>query len=233
MRVRGGIPGAGDGSPATWRVQLAVALSVAAVVVVCLGAAGALGASAQTDENPAAFPAGTTQHVAIPSPIPPLRAAKVPMSQTGAPLSTTPSTLASTTPSQTASQEVVPKQTPAGYDTAGSPCPKEAAACVDVTAKKAWLQSDGVVTRGPVSMEPGQPGHMTPLGTFHVSWKAEYTVSTLYGIPMPYAVFWADGGIAFHEGPLDTPSHGCVHLAEADAKAFFDALDKGDEVFVW
>ena len=68
---------------------------------------------------------------------------------------------------------------------------------------------------------------------FHVSWKAAYTVSTIYDIPMPHAVFFAAGGIAFHEGALDSPSHGCVHLDAADATAFFDALKPGDEVDVW
>ena len=48
-----------------------------------------------------------------------------------------------------------------------------------------------------------------------------------------HAVFFAAGGIAFHEGPLDVPSHGCVHLAAADAIAFFDALKPGNEVDVW
>jgi lipoprotein-anchoring transpeptidase ErfK/SrfK len=77
------------------------------------------------------------------------------------------------------------------------------------------------------------PGHPTPTGSFHVAWKAEYTRSTIYDIPMPYSVFFATGGIAFHEGPLDEPSHGCVHLAHADAQAFFAALKVGDQVVVW
>lgn len=34
--------------------------------------------------------------------------------------------------------------------------------------------------------------------------------------PMPYSVFFAPGGIAFHEGSLTEDSHGCVRLA-ADA----------------
>ena len=123
-------------------------------------------------------------------------------------------------------------QTPA-YDTQDSPCSAMASACVDIAAKKAWLQDSSGVTFGPVPIETGQAGHETPTGTFHVSWKALYTVSTIYGIPMPHAVFFAAGGIAFHEGPLDVPSHGCVHLAAADAIAFFDALKPGNEVDVW
>jgi hypothetical protein len=119
------------------------------------------------------------------------------------------------------------------YDTDDAPCPATAAACVDIDAKKAWLQDDDGVVRGPVSIQTGTPGHVTPVGSFQVAWKAAYTTSTIYGLPMPYSVFFASGGIAFHEGPLDVPSHGCVHLTHGDAQAFFAALQPGDEVVVW
>jgi L,D-transpeptidase catalytic domain len=126
-----------------------------------------------------------------------------------------------------------PRAAAPAYDTHASPCRPTASACVDIGAKKAWLQHDGKVVRGPVPIETGQPGHETPTGTFHVSWKAVYTTSTIYGLPMPHAVFFAAGGIAFHQGPLDSPSHGCVHLGAADAAAFYNALNRGDEVDVW
>ena len=137
-------------------------------------------------------------------------------------------------PTQTPIPTPTPTTTPTAlYDTAASPCSLSAVACVDIGAKKAWLQDADGVTRGPVPIETGQPGHLTPTGVFHVSWKADYTESTIYGLPMPHAVFFAAGGIAFHEGPLDSPSHGCVHLTAADATAFFAALNRGDEVDVW
>jgi lipoprotein-anchoring transpeptidase ErfK/SrfK len=50
--------------------------------------------------------------------------------------------------------------------------------------------------------------------------------------PMPFSVFFADGGVAFHEGSLQTSSYGCVHLAHDDAVAFFNTLQVGDEVQV-
>jgi lipoprotein-anchoring transpeptidase ErfK/SrfK len=84
-----------------------------------------------------------------------------------------------------------------------------------------------------VRISTGMAGHPTPTGSFQVAWKAEYTRSTIYDIPMPYSVFFATGGIAFHEGPLDEPSHGCVHLSHVDAQAFFAALKVGDQVVVW
>lgn len=119
------------------------------------------------------------------------------------------------------------------YDTDTKPCPPRASACVDIAAAKAWLQTNGRVTRGPVQISTGMEGHPTPTGSFHVAWKAEYTRSTIYDIPMPYSVFFASGGIAFHEGSLDEPSHGCVHLIHSDAQAFFAALKVGDQVVVW
>ena len=47
---------------------------------------------------------------------------------------------------------------------------------------------------------------------------------------MPWSVFFADGGIAFHEGNPDTASAGCVKLDEEDAHAFFTYLQVGDAV---
>ncbi len=49
---------------------------------------------------------------------------------------------------------------------------------------------------------------------------------------MHYAVFFAPGGIAFHEGPIDHPSAGCVRLETEAASRFFDTLAVGDEVQV-
>ncbi|OLT04903.1 hypothetical protein BJF90_20715 [Pseudonocardia sp. CNS-004] len=69
-----------------------------------------------------------------------------------------------------------------------------------------------------------------PAGTFHVQWKAEQYTSREYLTQMPYSVFFADGGIAFHEGAQDTPSAGCVKLVQEDAKAFFYFLQVGDQV---
>jgi hypothetical protein len=115
-------------------------------------------------------------------------------------------------------------------------CPRAAAACVDLSARLTWLQSDGRITYGPVRMEPGPPGsaHATPRGTFRVSWKAgpDY-ISTEYHEPMPWAVFFAPGGIAFHGGSLTRHSHGCVHLALGSARYYHDHLPVGAEVVVF
>jgi lipoprotein-anchoring transpeptidase ErfK/SrfK len=114
----------------------------------------------------------------------------------------------------------------------GTPCTSTAKACVDVADRQAWLIDKGVVTRGPVQVMTGDNDDPTPLGTFHVQWKAEQYTSRQYLTQMPYSVFFADGGVAFHEGPQDTYSAGCVKLVHADAVAWFNYLQVGDEVQV-
>jgi hypothetical protein len=115
-------------------------------------------------------------------------------------------------------------------------CPPPATACVDLTRHLTWLQAGGTVTFGPVQMEPGPPGskHATPRGTFAVAWKAGPTyISNIYGDPMPWAVFFAPGGIAFHGGSLTKPSHGCVHLTVANAHYYNEHLPVGARVVVF
>ena len=116
-------------------------------------------------------------------------------------------------------------------------CPAGAVACVDLTRHITWLQSDGKVSFGPVRMEPGKPGsgpHATPTGTFQVQWKAgPNLVSNIYNEPMPWAVFFAPGGVAFHAGSLTEWSHGCVHLTLADAHYYNEHLPIGAEVVVF
>ncbi len=119
-------------------------------------------------------------------------------------------------------------------DQARQSCPSAAEACADLRDHLTWLQSRGQITYGPVSMEPGGPSDPTPRGVFHVAWKAgAHYVSTSFGIPIPYAVFFAPGGIAFHAGSLTTSSHGCVHLSLPSARYYHDHLPEGAEVAVF
>ena len=115
----------------------------------------------------------------------------------------------------------------------GTPCSAAAKACVNLTTQQAWLINRGAIVRGPVPIHSGGPGHATPQGSFVVSWKDGHHVSSeLGGIPMPDAVFFAAGGIAFHQGSLASSSAGCVHLTAADAVGFYAALHRGDQVQV-
>jgi hypothetical protein len=114
-----------------------------------------------------------------------------------------------------------------------APCGGETSACVDLSANTAWLMNEhGGVTYGGVPVSHGKPGYETPTGTFRVSWKDIDHWSQAYDAPMPYSVFFTDNGIAFHEGSLNTQSHGCVRLSHENAKVFFGTLVPGDVVTV-
>lgn len=115
----------------------------------------------------------------------------------------------------------------------GTPCTTAARACVDVDGGQAWLIEDGGVVRGPVPVSTGGEGRETPRGDFQVEWKNKDHRSTEFdGAPMPFAVFFAAGGIAFHEGNLHTASAGCVRMVYEDAEAWFGFLQVGDAVQV-
>ncbi|WP_344426409.1 L,D-transpeptidase [Pseudonocardia ailaonensis] len=157
-------------------------------------------------------------------------------------LAVAPAQAATTAPqSQTQAQpqtqpQIQPQAQPAGDATAlvpGTPCTVTAKACVDLAHREAWLIVDGKVSRGPVRMMPGDRADPTPVGTFTVQWKDQNHISDMPNhAPMPFSVFFADGGVAFHEGSLQNPSYGCVHLTHDDAVAFFDYLQVGDQVQV-
>lgn len=114
----------------------------------------------------------------------------------------------------------------------GTPCSRTAEACVDLAGGQAWLIHEGVVTHGPVPVSSGAIGEETPTGTFRVEWKHAEHISGESGVPMPYSVFFAPGGIAFHEGDLAGLSAGCVRLGHDDAKLFYETLRVGDDVEV-
>jgi lipoprotein-anchoring transpeptidase ErfK/SrfK len=123
-----------------------------------------------------------------------------------------------------------PKPKPAG-PVAGTPCRATASACVDLSANRAWLISNGKIKYGPVPITHGRKGFRTPPGTFRVSFKKADHVSSIYDADMPYSVFF-NGGIAFHQGSLKQLSHGCIHLSGKAARTFFAALGRGEVVQV-
>jgi hypothetical protein len=117
---------------------------------------------------------------------------------------------------------------------AGTPCRSDVSACVRLSTDQAWLISDGKVVFGPVSITSGKSGQRTPAGMHEVLWKDKNHLSKEFNdAPMPWSVFFADGGIAFHTGSLRAESSGCVHLANANAKRFFTFLQVGDRVQVF
>ena len=115
---------------------------------------------------------------------------------------------------------------------AGTPCSAAAKACVELATHRTWLLRAGQIVVGPVEFADGDEADPTPRGTFKVEWKAQHWTSREFGTPMPNSVFFAPGGIAFHEGRQDTPSAGCVKLSQSDSQTWFDYLQVGDEVQV-
>lgn len=134
-------------------------------------------------------------------------------------------------PSQARSPQPAPPPPP--DPTPQSPCPRTAAACVDLDGNRAWLQSGERLSYGPVRMSHGMAGWETPRGTYQVTRKVRHEVSRLFdNAPMPYAVYFV-GGIAFHEGDPTVESHGCIRLDQPAAATFFDRLEVGDTVVVF
>ncbi|KAA9163637.1 L,D-transpeptidase [Amycolatopsis acidicola] len=117
-------------------------------------------------------------------------------------------------------------------DAAATPCSSQARACLQLSTKKAWLTDHGAVTFGPVQTTVGTKQYPTPKGRFHVQYKDIDHYSKQYNGPMPYSVFFTNTGVAFHEGSLRVPSHGCVHLSHGSAVKFFQTLRTGDVVEV-
>ncbi|WP_027932961.1 L,D-transpeptidase [Amycolatopsis thermoflava] len=145
---------------------------------------------------------------------------------------TSSSTPAPSTSSKTStSKKTTSTTTKAKAAPAGVPCSATVDACVDLSAKKAWLLSDGEVVYGPVQIMPGSAGNPTPVGTFRVSGKVRDYHSREFDAPMPNSVFFQPG-IAFHQGSLSKYSHGCIHLSTGASQKFFSTLASGDTVQV-
>lgn len=119
---------------------------------------------------------------------------------------------------------------PVAPEPQNSPCPPTARACIDVDGKVAWLQEEGRMTYGPVPITTGRPGYETTRGSHHVLRHVRDDHSRIFDSPMPYSTYFTVGGMAFHEGRLDEPSHGCIHLGHHSAVRFFDQLRVGDEI---
>ena len=103
----------------------------------------------------------------------------------------------------------------------GTPCSVSAKACVDLDSQRAWLIKDGKIMRGPVKIASGGNGEETPVGHSlrvyrkekdHVS--KESRLANGQPAPMPWSVFFEDGGIAFHSGSPE-PVVGGLHPPRA------------------
>ncbi|WP_306362802.1 L,D-transpeptidase [Nocardia sp. CC227C] len=113
-----------------------------------------------------------------------------------------------------------------------APCTiPEARACVRLSTNEAWLIDNRKVTFGPTPISHGMAGYRTPPGATRVFIKKEFHWSTMHHAPMHYAIFY-NGDIAFHVGPIERESHGCIRMTWDGARAFYDYLNVGDLVEV-
>jgi hypothetical protein len=168
--------------------------------------------------------AGGSADVRLAANTPPATSTSSSTSATSAPAKSTPAPAPAPTSAPAKAKPVL---------AAGVPCTITAKACVSLSGKQAWLLDEGKIVYGPVKMLPGKKDDPTPVGKFKVQYKEKLHLSTEFnGAPMPNSVFFAPGGIAFHEGSLGRYSAGCVHLSSAASLKFFNTLDKGDEVQV-
>jgi len=206
----------------------AAALATAFVLAACSGggaasggpnagggavAAAGTGGGAPTTSSTTAAPTTTS---ATPTP--------TPSTTKPAPTSTTPKPKPKPKPAAPASDPGVP--------CAAAAAASGTAACVDLSAHKAWILQGGKVVYGPVPMLPGRKGYATPTGTFHVLSKEKVHLSKEFdNAPMPNSVFFYPGD-AFHTGSLSVYSHGCIHLSASASLKFFNTLHVGDVVQV-
>ncbi|OLF15654.1 L,D-transpeptidase [Actinophytocola xanthii] len=196
--------------------------------------AGATLLSASASAASAGAPSSAGQVVAAAPAPPPVSPAPAP---TAPPSTTTPTTTPTTPvttfpplPTVAEAEVTITKTVPPPPP--GVPCDGGTDACIDLSANQSWLLSDGGVDYGPVPITHGRPGWETPPGTFSVGWKdIDHLSSEFDNAPMPYSVFF-NGGIAFHEGSLTDLSHGCIHLSNAAAQTYYEALQVGDTVQV-
>lgn len=135
---------------------------------------------------------------------------------------------------QTDAAETTTVSTTPTIEPAYAKCPPTTRACVDLTAKKSWLQKDGKIEYGPVSINSGQPGWETPPGNYHIMRHVKDEVSHEFNLQkMPWSTYFSPLGMAFHEDDITTMSHGCVHMTAKDAEHYFHTLKVGDSVVIF
>jgi len=85
---------------------------------------------------------------------------------------------------------------------------------------------DGQIVRLITRMSFGREGHRTTpvtAGRLSPTKRDKDHVSSIYHAKMPYSLFFDhDLAEAFHQGGIDTASHGCIHLEMVDAKWLFE-----------
>ncbi|MEV6713178.1 L,D-transpeptidase [Lentzea sp. NPDC051208] len=113
-----------------------------------------------------------------------------------------------------------------------TPCTISDGACIKLSTNQTWIVRGDKIVYGPTPITHGRRGFETPLGNFPVLRKVKDDWSRPYNAAMPWSTYFTESGIAFHEGSLTVPSHGCIHLDPPSAKYYFNNLSIGDTVQV-
>ncbi len=146
---------------------------------------------------------------------------------------TPPSSVSSSTPAPTSSSsETPPPPPPPPPVVKPTPCDISDGACIQLSTNQTWVLRGDKIAYGPVPITHGRKGYETPLGKFPVLRKVKDEWSRPYNGPMPWSTYFTESGIAFHEGSLTEPSHGCIHLDPPSAKYYFQNLSIGETVQV-
>ncbi len=110
--------------------------------------------------------------------------------------------------------------------------------CIDKTTSTLRWVVDGAVQR---TMDTRFGAEYTPTreGLFRVELKSRDHVSSLYGSPMPFAMFFSGGQAVHYSSDFAArgyagASHGCVNIRDYDGiAALFDQVAVGDAVVVY
>jgi peptidoglycan hydrolase-like protein with peptidoglycan-binding domain len=117
-------------------------------------------------------------------------------------------------------------------------CETGRALCIDKTSRSLrWVVNGKVKKR--MAARFGSAATPTREGQFSVYWKSRDHVSSIYGSPMPFAMFFS-GGQAVHYSAdfaavgYDGASHGCVNIRDRKGiEWLFNRVKVGDKVIVY
>lgn len=113
-----------------------------------------------------------------------------------------------------------------------TPCDISDGACIRLSTNESWVLRGDKIAYGPVPITHGMKGFETPVGKFPVLRKVKNEWSKPYNGPMPNSTYFTHSGIAFHQGSLTEPSHGCIHLSPEASLWYFNNLSIGETVQV-
>lgn len=119
----------------------------------------------------------------------------------------------------------------------GDPAPRGRRVCASLTRQVLWFTKDGVVTFIASRMRSGDPSlsqsEATVTGNRRIYWKDKDHISSVFGSPMPYAMFFYEGQ-AIHGSTFSMPgSHGCINVTMDDARQLWNKVPTNTPFSSW